>query len=101
MGYGNGKCDLNLNNVENFFDAGDCCLPEFEEFCIKSNLLCDEETLGDGICQDFNNGPLCNYDLGDCCVISQQNDCCFCFCPSDNIVGITPPLIGKWKSRCF
>ena len=75
LGYGNGYCDINLNNAENFFDAGDCCLPEFEELCINSNLFCNEETLGDGICQDFNNGPLCDYDLGDCCIVSQNIEC--------------------------
>ena len=94
LGYGNGNCDLFLNTVENFFDAGDCCLPGSEEFCIHSNLLCYVETLGDGICQDYNNGPLSDYDLGDCCVISQQTECCFCRCPSDEITGITPATLG-------
>ena len=49
----------------------------------KNNLVCNENELGDGICQDYNNGPLCDYDLGDCCLrfLPNENDeCCFCFC---------------------
>ena len=41
--------------------------------------------IGDGICQDHNNGPFCEYDGGDCCVTSINADvdelfqnCCIC-----------------------
>ena len=111
--WGDGYCDLNHNNAENFFDVGDCCLedlqcrlkffnftnfiPRFcpENTCIKSNTFCILEELGDGICQDHNNGPFCDYDLGDCCLAgceggqwqtfclgSPKNttECCDCLC---------------------
>ena len=102
-------CDINRNTEEYFFDIGDCCLDSSSEYsckhtyseetfaleytncpenlCIKSNNFCIPEELGDGICQDHNNGPFCDYDLGDCCstnnyywVISDSKDCCACFC---------------------
>ena len=63
---GNGVCDLDLNNVDKFFDAGDCCLDESNLNCKKSNVICNSNKIGDGKCQDYNNGPNCNYDLGDC-----------------------------------
>ena len=121
---GDGTCDLNLNQEKYFFDVGDCCLEvhdfeamtcRFEEedvecpqnVCIPSNNFCIAEELGDGICQDYNNGPYCNYDLGDCCPEENEylkkrdlpkksigkgkekgsnmkpeklQDCCGCFC---------------------
>ena len=95
--HGDGNCDLVFNNYEQFFDAGDCCLanptiyyeglkygltgmtiPDYSDpprpcaedecECIPNNLVCNETQLGDGKCQDYNNGPLCDYDLGDCCL---------------------------------
>ena len=106
---GDGMCDINRNTEEYFFDIGDCCLDSSSEYsckhtyseetfaleytncpenlCIKSNNFCIPEELGDGICQDHNNGPFCDYDLGDCCStnnyyweISDSKDCCACFC---------------------
>ena len=101
---GDGSCDLNLNKAEHFFDAGDCCLPiedlvcrtkdhpqkstnyNYQECpenpCIISNNFCILEELGDGKCQDHNNGPFCNYDLGDCCLKTKlfDNTCCTCSC---------------------
>ena len=83
--------------LQYFFDAGDCCLdsPDCqmlvegndeclwgtgyakrvkaidivcpEKVCIKSDVYCIEEFMGDGICDDFNNSNLCEFDLGDCC----------------------------------
>ena len=85
IGLGDDDCDLNKNNKEHFFDVGDCCLEAFscrfdfnhnativqtycpENPCIKSNNFCIQEELGNGICEDYNNGPYCDYDLGDCC----------------------------------
>ena len=79
---GNGVCDADLNRVQYFFDAGDCCIDENDRNCLKSNSYCDENTLGDGNCQDHNNGPKCDYDLGDCClpIPKHEQDCCFCYC---------------------
>ena len=101
---GNGVCDLNLNQAKYFFDVGDCCreFHKFEEMtckfeehyeecpkytCIPSNNFCIAKGLGDGICQDYNNGPYCDYDLGDCCSknnhsfeIGNSKNCCGCFC---------------------
>ena len=82
---GNGQCDLHLNNVDFFFDAGDCCLDKSEDnvFCIKSDRYCIQNEIGDGICQDHNNSPLCDYDLGDCCfpqTMLNKSFCCDCSC---------------------
>ena len=101
---GDGVCDLNYNKAEYFFDVGDCCQDhEFrcqdkildylikgldvdhidrpcpENPCIKSNNYCIPEELGDGICQDHNNGPFCGYDMGDCC-LGNKDECCDCAC---------------------
>ena len=52
-----------------------------ENPCIKSDNFCITEELGDGICQDYNNGPFCNYDMGDCCLVGRNVDhCCTCHC---------------------
>ena len=62
---------------------------DFEQFslnvpnstCICCNNFCITEELGVGICQDHNNGPYCDYDLGDCCAAIDKNDkCCACEC---------------------
>ena len=93
--YGDGICHLQLNNIQNLFDLGDCCL-EFpiceevlgdhsdwechywgncftswsrscpENVCIKSDVHCIEEFKRDGICDDINDSPFCEFDLGDC-----------------------------------
>ena len=103
--WGNEHCDLNHNNPEHFFDHGDCCLENLScrrmfsnegimdsEFkfcpenypCIKSNLFCISEEVGDGICQDHNNSPFCDYDLGDCCLSKiypdEDTECNQCSC---------------------
>ena len=97
-GLGDGTCDVQLNQAQYFFDAGDCCLPiddlkchrtytyhspmKCPEFpCIQSNNYCISQELGDGLCQDHNNGPFCDYDLGDCCLASfNYTSCCACSC---------------------
>ena len=103
MNLGDGSCDLNQNNEDHFFDFGDCCLEDiscrvkfFNESdyvdkycptnpCIRSNIFCVEEELGNGICEDYNNGPYCDYDLGDCCgpTTAEKDDCCICSCHQD------------------
>ena len=106
---GNRWCDLNQNNEDHYFDFGDCCLEDIScrvkffnqtDFvdkycppnpCIKSNIFCVKEELGNGICEDYNNGPYCDYDLGDCCLSPpnhswttpgeiSKRDCCVCSC---------------------
>ena len=101
---GDGVCNYDFNKDKYFFDIGDCCLhsEDDEEIkirigadyveidqdpCIRSNNFCIAEELGDGLCQDHNNGPYCDYDLGDCCMpnnhhlnMSDLKDCCACFC---------------------
>ena len=90
--WGNGHCDLYHNNPEHFFDVGDCCLEHLScqidgqcvdcpaNPCIESNVFCVPEELGDGICQDHNNSPFCDYDLGDCCSVMEQFECRQCLC---------------------
>ena len=104
MGYtmGDGVCDVLHNHREYYFDVGDCCLEDNEcvfnpfyidfyvdcqpQQCVPSNNYCIESELGDGHCQDHNNGKLCDYDLGDCCSTTQSYDsCCFCHC-HDNFI---------------
>ena len=103
---GDGKCDLINNNVNSFFDYGDCCLEDqtclvqtfrinyrgvpfndtheidcLENVCVKSDNYCIEDQIGDGICQDHNNSPFCDYDQGDCCMPVRVLDfCCQCQC---------------------
>ena len=98
---GDGLCDLNYNKATHFFDIGDCCLTTddleckiqftnetdtLRQFCpdnpcIMSNNFCITEELGDGKCQDHNNGPFCDYDMGDCCQPNRNmEDCCVCSC---------------------
>ena len=117
---GNGNCDLSHNTEEYYFDLGDCCLdPEnlecrlsfmnqtsfkrvdcpTENPCIPSNIYCVPEELGDGKCQDYNNGPFCDFDLGDCCLhlsggINMYQDCCQCECKSINPSMVHPSLIN-------
>ena len=91
LNLGNGQCDPELNKLDYYFDAGDCCFdPEEKHQCIESNVFCDLDTMGDGKCQDYNNGPQCDYDLGDCCGIDGPDkngtQCCYCKChqPSES-----------------
>ena len=103
---GDGICDLIYNNVDYFFDYGDCCLEDPicqihidgkswrghsitetkqidcpDNVCIKSDRYCIKDQIGDGICQDHNNSPFCDYDQGDCCLPVRVLDfCCQCTC---------------------
>ena len=121
--FGDGQCDLGFNNQEHFFDIGDCCLENpicisstfvspgkdpfcDEDICIKSNLFCVKEELGDGICQGHNNGPYCDHDLGDCCLPteSQTNFTCNSECFMDAyyqipwIMGPNQPNMHQWAN---
>ncbi len=31
------------------------------------NEGCDDHSIHDGVCDDVNNSPQCDYDMGDCC----------------------------------
>ena len=106
-------CDLGFNTEEYYFDIGDCCLENAqcmsstllstkgdgdceENICIQSNIFCVKEELGDGICQGHNNGPYCDYDSGDCCLVnenSKTNCTCNCECFLDAFYQI-PWMIG-------
>ena len=115
---GNGICDLNFNKDKYFFDIGDCCLDEEmkcrfgadyvdcpQDPCIRSNNFCIAEELGDGLCQDYNNGPYCDYDLGDCCksndhhldTSDSKKDCCACFCKTHTYSSLTGGLKDSYK----
>ena len=90
VGLGDGQCDSGMNNIDFFFDAGDCCYDSNEDSanqCYQSNAFCNQNTLGDGLCQDYNNGPFCDYDLGDCCVTKKNtSECCICLCVHQDYV---------------
>ena len=95
---GDGFCHLTYNNENYDFDLGDCCLENVEcvapptsetigisfetvhcppdPLCIQSNAYCIQDEVGDGICQDYNNVPLCDYDAGDCCLLEKGTECC-------------------------
>lgn len=103
---GDGTCQLQMNNLENFFDVGDCCLnytqceniikaPNLwgatvpnsfdadcpKDVCIRSDMYCIPDLMGDGVCHDNNNSELCDFDLGDCCKPNPITDsCCNCDC---------------------
>ena len=98
---GDGHCNPDLNKLEFYFDAGDCCVEnvtrkvmiqdkfiarpcsELDCICLPSYgyAYCIEDQLGDGICQDYNNSPQCDYDHGDCCTPNDVLEkCCICQC---------------------
>ena len=95
-------------NVEKYdFDLGDCCLEEVkcliqrnvefehngdytevecpENQCIHSNVFCNVTEIGDGLCQDYNNAALCDFDGGDCCLEEKGSECCKCNCRAELI----------------
>ena len=102
---GDGHCNPELNKLEFYFDAGDCCLgnvtrkviikdayiprPCFEPDCIcipsYGYAYCIADQLGDGICQDYNNVPQCDHDHGDCCTPNPDLNCCLCCCKALNL----------------
>ena len=78
-----------------------------ENPCIKSDIFCIPEEKGDGICQDYNNAPFCDYDLGDCCKTFDQweeynlylenmhnttrfSECCDCICHTMSAMSVWP-----------
>ena len=112
---GDGDCNLQLNNVEHYFDVGDCCLNNtvcftnlfFDGFyceftcpagiCVNSNIYCNSSQLGDGLCQDHNNGPFCDYDFGDCCLPTRKDfdSCCACECKKGRLLDLLEDPDGQ------
>jgi len=94
---GDGNCDDQNNNAGCAYDGGDCCLATVQnnQGIVKTNY-CDEcacldpngqgpapttaescgspSFAGDGFCDDQNNNGACNYDGGDCCVATVDNN---------------------------
>ena len=86
---GNGVCDDQNNNARCGFDGGDCCMANLnttscseckcltDDEVINPNLICpDYAFIGDGVCQDGNNIPVCHYDGGDCCLQNVNSTAC-------------------------
>ena len=127
---GDGYCDDQTNNKDCQFDGGDCCLDfvqkDYCSFCICHELESETTTpniflstttktscqlnfadeIGNGICNDYINTPLCNYDGGDCCLPEKGNLCieCRCFQPetTTSTISLTTTLhewcISYWSS---
>lgn len=52
---------------------------------MKSNL-CDKLS-GDGVCHDLQNNELCNFDMGDCCLVPiNTEDCIECKCRTPDTI---------------
>jgi len=80
---GDGFCDDANNNCGCEYDEGDCCGPTVSKkyckackcidpgFKVKHYTGCGKDAYkGDGVCDDHNNNPGCEYDGGDCCAKS-------------------------------
>ena len=59
---------------------------------------CDNIPLvGDGVCNDESNTPVCNYDGGDCCLnVINIDHCseCICYLEKFCATGFLPPSVG-------
>ena len=100
---GNGICEDENNNARCSFDGGDCCLANLntascseckcktEDEVINPYKICPNYTsIGNGICNDENNNPICQYDGGDCCLPNVNiTACAECHC--NNIDGDFDP----------
>ena len=77
-------------------NAGNIVMDCPETTCVKSNIYCIPNEVGDGICQDYNNGPYCDYDLGDCCLGNKTESCCYCYCDFLMLEGpaVVPVSVG-------
>ena len=56
---------------------------------------CIQEWIGDGLCEDENNVPECDYDGGDCCGIVDKKHCKECKCKDPSFGGTVD------KQPCF
>ena len=94
---GNSVCEDENNNARCSFDGGDCCLAsinttscseckcKIEDEVMNPHLICPiYTTIGDGVCNDENNTPVCQYDGGDCCLPNVNLTACTeCQCIKD------------------
>ncbi len=106
---GDGICDDETNTEECLFDNGDCCEDNIKDrfcdlcICHETGLRHDPTPtttiydpfdteppecmehrvplIGDGVCDDFNNNYLCEWDGEDCCKEDANFDTCLvCEC---------------------
>ena len=92
---GDGICDDDSNTPECDYDGGDCCTDTEQTHCEeclckitdssseehgKPQSCLHHEWIGDGVCDDENNIPECDFDGGDCCVDTEQQHCKVCEC---------------------
>jgi hypothetical protein len=128
---GDGNCDDQNNNAGCAYDGGDCCLATVQnnQGIVKTNY-CDEcacldpdnqyvptttescgnaNWAGDGTCDDQNNNAACEYDGGDCCLATVQNNqgivktnyCDECACLDPNGQGPAPTTAESCGSPNF
>ena len=91
---GNNYCDDETNNVDCYYDGGDCCGYNVNsEHCTDCTCFlletCDARVhplVTDGFCNDETNNFDCNYDGGDCCVNLNTNYCSDCNCLGDGVI---------------
>ena len=55
-------CDKDLNNAACLYDKGGCCGRDND----GNGNDGDPHLMSDGVCQEYNNNPECQYDGGDC-----------------------------------
>ena len=56
-------------------------MPKFSSYIDEMDILCVDEWIEDGFCDDENYYEECNYDGGDCCGDSVNTDyCTVCAC---------------------
>jgi hypothetical protein len=72
----NGVCDPEANIPDCWYDTGDCCPESCSGSecgsagyqCIDPAYMCPHPELqGNGVCDEENNIPQCDYDSTDCC----------------------------------
>ena len=86
-------CDDKANNEACKFDKGDCCLSDSQSKKYCTECLCKEKeesktcdasprNLGNNFCDDEANNEACEFDKGDCCLltIESQEYCTECLC---------------------
>ena len=101
---GDGFCDDAVNIEICNYDGGDCCGVQVDTSYCQICECFDEETneecsipnlVGDGICDDQANFPICNYDNGDCCGGDISNvTCTLCECKLQECEANDTALIG-------
>ena len=91
---GDGLCEDENNVPQCDYDGGECCGIVDKKHCKECKCKdpsfgppkrtfpdkCIHEWIGDGLCEDENNVPECDYDGGDCCIDTEQKHCQKCEC---------------------